>query len=164
MSVWYVVCKPLSTAPIPRASDILERVFLSRVHVYEPCRALSIKHAINQVLRSLLDSASLQRDNLPVVLYGRESVLYGGRTWSGLIWLRKGPGGWLLWTRRLPNIWVLKRQTVSWLSERLSAVHSVVQDDEIVGSNPAYGMDICICLYVVLSCVGSGLASGWSPD
>jgi hypothetical protein len=35
----------------------------------------------------------------------------------------------------------------------------------IVGSNPTQGMDVCVSLfyvYVVL-CVGSGLATGWSP-
>jgi hypothetical protein len=34
-------------------------------------------------------------------------------------------------------------------------------DAETVGSNPAYGMNACLC--VMLSCVLSGLASGWSP-
>jgi hypothetical protein len=33
----------------------------------------------------------------------------------------------------------------------------------IAGSNPASGMDVCLCFCVVLSCVGRGLASGWSP-
>jgi hypothetical protein len=36
---------------------------------------------------------------------------------------------------------------------------------EIVGSNPTGSLDVCVrlfCVYVVL-CVGSGLASGWSP-
>jgi hypothetical protein len=35
----------------------------------------------------------------------------------------------------------------------------------IVGSNPVQLMDVCVrlfCVYVVL-CVGSGLATGWSP-
>jgi hypothetical protein len=35
----------------------------------------------------------------------------------------------------------------------------------IMGSNPTRGMDVCVrlfCVYVVL-CVGSGLATGWSP-
>jgi hypothetical protein len=33
----------------------------------------------------------------------------------------------------------------------------------IVGSNPAQGMDVCPRLFsVVLSCVGRGLATGWS--
>jgi hypothetical protein len=35
----------------------------------------------------------------------------------------------------------------------------------IVGSNPARGMDVCVrifCACVVL-CVGSSLATGWSP-
>jgi hypothetical protein len=35
----------------------------------------------------------------------------------------------------------------------------------IVGSNPTQGMDVCVrlfCVCVVL-CVGSGLATGWSP-
>jgi hypothetical protein len=31
----------------------------------------------------------------------------------------------------------------------------------IVGSNPTQGMDVCMCVYSV--CVGSGLATGWSP-
>jgi hypothetical protein len=30
-----------------------------------------------------------------------------------------------------------------------------------VGSNPAQGMDVCLRLFCV--CVGSGLATGWSP-
>jgi hypothetical protein len=30
---------------------------------------------------------------------------------------------------------------------------------EIVGSNPTWGMDVCVC---VVLCVGSGLATGWS--
>jgi hypothetical protein len=31
----------------------------------------------------------------------------------------------------------------------------------IAGSNPAEGMDVCLlCLYVVLSCVGTGLCDG----
>jgi hypothetical protein len=31
----------------------------------------------------------------------------------------------------------------------------------IAGSNPAWGMDVCLlCLYVVLSCVGRGLCDG----
>jgi hypothetical protein len=31
----------------------------------------------------------------------------------------------------------------------------------VAGSNPAYGMDVCLlCLYVVLSCVGRGLCDG----
>jgi hypothetical protein len=34
---------------------------------------------------------------------------------------------------------------------------------EIVGSNPARSMDVCLFLCVVLSCVGRGLASGRSP-
>jgi hypothetical protein len=36
---------------------------------------------------------------------------------------------------------------------------------EIMGSNPTQSMDVCVhlfCVYVVL-CVGSGLATGWSP-
>jgi hypothetical protein len=32
----------------------------------------------------------------------------------------------------------------------------------IVGSNPARGMDVCVCSVFVFSCVGSGLAKGWS--
>jgi hypothetical protein len=32
----------------------------------------------------------------------------------------------------------------------------------IVGSNPAQGMDVCPSFCVVLSCVGRGLATGWS--
>jgi hypothetical protein len=34
---------------------------------------------------------------------------------------------------------------------------------EIVGSNPTGGMDVCVYFVFVLSCVGGGLASGWSP-
>jgi hypothetical protein len=30
----------------------------------------------------------------------------------------------------------------------------------IVGSNPAEGMDVCLFLYAVLSCVGRGLCDG----
>jgi hypothetical protein len=31
----------------------------------------------------------------------------------------------------------------------------------VMGSNPAWGMDICLlCLYVVLSCVGRGFCDG----
>jgi hypothetical protein len=30
----------------------------------------------------------------------------------------------------------------------------------IVGSNPTQGMDVCLRLFCVLSCVGSGLATG----
>jgi hypothetical protein len=34
----------------------------------------------------------------------------------------------------------------------------------IVGSNPTQGMDVCLVYSVfMLSCVGSGLAMGWSP-
>jgi hypothetical protein len=35
----------------------------------------------------------------------------------------------------------------------------------IVGSNPTQGMGICVCLFClcVVLCVGSGLATGWSP-
>jgi hypothetical protein len=34
----------------------------------------------------------------------------------------------------------------------------------IAGSNPAQGMDVCPRFFcVVLSCVGRGLVSGWSP-
>jgi hypothetical protein len=34
----------------------------------------------------------------------------------------------------------------------------------IIGSNPAQGMDVCPRFFcVVLSCVGRGLASVWSP-
>jgi hypothetical protein len=35
----------------------------------------------------------------------------------------------------------------------------------IVGSIPTQGMDICLCLFCVcvVLCVGSGLATGWSP-
>jgi hypothetical protein len=33
----------------------------------------------------------------------------------------------------------------------------------IVGSNPTGGMDVCLRSVFVLSCVGSGLESGWSP-
>jgi hypothetical protein len=34
----------------------------------------------------------------------------------------------------------------------------------IVGSNPVRGMDVCPLFFcVVLSCAGSGLATGWSP-
>jgi hypothetical protein len=32
----------------------------------------------------------------------------------------------------------------------------------IVGSNPAKGMDVCVYSVFVLSCVGSGFATGWS--
>jgi hypothetical protein len=32
----------------------------------------------------------------------------------------------------------------------------------ILGSNPARGMDVCVYSVFVLSCVGSGLATGWS--
>jgi hypothetical protein len=34
----------------------------------------------------------------------------------------------------------------------------------IVASNPTQGMDICVYSVFVLSCVGSGLATGWSPS
>jgi hypothetical protein len=36
----------------------------------------------------------------------------------------------------------------------------------IVGSNPTQGMDVCVCLFCVfvVLCVGSGLATGWSPS
>jgi len=35
----------------------------------------------------------------------------------------------------------------------------------IAGSNPAWGRDVLsVCFCVVLSCVGRGLASGWSPS
>jgi hypothetical protein len=31
----------------------------------------------------------------------------------------------------------------------------------VAGSNPAWGMDVCLlCLYIVMSCVGSGLCDG----
>jgi hypothetical protein len=35
----------------------------------------------------------------------------------------------------------------------------------IVGSNPTRGMDVCVCLFCVcvVLCVGSGLATDWSP-
>jgi hypothetical protein len=35
----------------------------------------------------------------------------------------------------------------------------------IVGSNPTQGMDVCVLLFrvCVVLCVGSGLATGWSP-
>jgi hypothetical protein len=35
----------------------------------------------------------------------------------------------------------------------------------IMGSNPARGLDVCVCIYSVsvVLCVGSGLARGWSP-
>jgi hypothetical protein len=35
----------------------------------------------------------------------------------------------------------------------------------IVGSNPTQGMDVCVRLFCVcvVPCVGSGLATGWSP-
>jgi hypothetical protein len=32
----------------------------------------------------------------------------------------------------------------------------------IMGSNPARGMDVCVYYVFVFSCVGSGLATGWS--
>jgi hypothetical protein len=41
----------------------------------------------------------------------------------------------------------------------------VGSNNGVVGSNPTRGMDVCarlFCIYVVL-CVGSGLATGWSP-
>jgi hypothetical protein len=31
----------------------------------------------------------------------------------------------------------------------------------VVGSNPTQGMDVCVCLFCVLSCESSGLATGW---
>jgi hypothetical protein len=33
----------------------------------------------------------------------------------------------------------------------------------IVGSNPTQGMDVCVYSVFVLSCVGSGLPTGWFP-
>jgi hypothetical protein len=33
----------------------------------------------------------------------------------------------------------------------------------IVGSNPTQGVDVCVYSVFVLSCVGSGLATGWCP-
>jgi formate hydrogenlyase subunit 3/multisubunit Na+/H+ antiporter MnhD subunit len=33
----------------------------------------------------------------------------------------------------------------------------------VVGSNPTRGMDVCVYSVFVLACVGSGLATGWSP-
>jgi hypothetical protein len=36
----------------------------------------------------------------------------------------------------------------------------------VVGSNPTRGMDVCMrlfCVYSVVVCVGSGLATSWSP-
>jgi hypothetical protein len=34
----------------------------------------------------------------------------------------------------------------------------------LVGFNPPRGMDVCLCFFwFVLSCVGCGLAAGWSP-
>jgi hypothetical protein len=33
----------------------------------------------------------------------------------------------------------------------------------IMGSNPTQGMDVSVFFCVMLSCVGSGLAMGWSP-
>jgi hypothetical protein len=41
----------------------------------------------------------------------------------------------------------------------------VLSNTGIVGSNPNWGMDVCVhlfCVCVVL-CAGSGLATGWSP-
>jgi hypothetical protein len=46
----------------------------------------------------------------------------------------------------------------------LRAVYEAVKAG-IVGSNPTQGMDVCVrlfCVCVVL-CIGSGLATGWSP-
>jgi hypothetical protein len=34
---------------------------------------------------------------------------------------------------------------------------------EIVGSNPNQGMEVCIYSELVLPCVGSGFATGWTP-
>jgi hypothetical protein len=34
---------------------------------------------------------------------------------------------------------------------------------EIVGSNPTQGIYMCVCVYFVFLCVGSGLVTGWSP-
>jgi hypothetical protein len=41
----------------------------------------------------------------------------------------------------------------------------VCKNDEVVGSNPTPGMDVCVCLLCVcvVLCVGSGLATGLSP-
>jgi hypothetical protein len=38
-------------------------------------------------------------------------------------------------------------------------------DTGIVGSKPTWGMDVCVCLLCVCAvlCVGSGLATDWSP-
>jgi hypothetical protein len=33
----------------------------------------------------------------------------------------------------------------------------------VVGSNTTRGMDVCVRLFCVVPCVGSGLATGWSP-
>jgi hypothetical protein len=42
---------------------------------------------------------------------------------------------------------------------------SVRSNTGVVGSNPTQGMDVCVCLFCVcvVLCVGSGLATGWSP-
>jgi hypothetical protein len=39
----------------------------------------------------------------------------------------------------------------------------VRSDTGIVGSNPTRGMDVCVYSVTVLSCAGSGLATGRSP-
>jgi hypothetical protein len=33
----------------------------------------------------------------------------------------------------------------------------------IVSSSPTRGMDVCLCLFCVVLCIGRGLARGWSP-
>jgi hypothetical protein len=55
--------------------------------------------------------------------------------------------------------WKLQPVTVAARSRAWNAFASL--NTGIVGSNLAIGMDVCVYSVFVLSCVGSGLATGW---
>jgi hypothetical protein len=78
----------------------------------------------------------------------------------------------LIWTsfliskslyRKLTVICVLMPITVAARPKALTVFAR--SNTGVVGSNPARGMNVCVrlfCVHVVM-CVGSGLATGWSP-
>jgi hypothetical protein len=65
---------------------------------------------------------------------------------------------YFLWYN-LPALWItVAARSKAWTVFALS-------NTGIVCSNPTRGMDVCVCLFCIciVLCVGSGLATSWSP-
>jgi hypothetical protein len=63
------------------------------------------------------------------------------------------------------TFWFISYNYIVWVAARSRAWNIFgLLNTGIVDSNPIRGADVCVSPVFVLSCVGSGLATGWSPS